>query len=263
MAMLLLGGTLAIADVAGPDDSLGTAYGPIQAGSPVDGAFTPSETVDYIKFVVDTSGESLHFSVQNTTGSCTSTSELPCPVWGTLLDGNAQQLGGEGSTAGTGEVDQGAGDVIDWTFDQPGTYYLAMDSAGDNPSYAVQYVVVPAPSGTPAPSTGLLPRALEGLTVSSPQRGVVVRARVRIGRPLKRLDARLLVRRGPSATLTTIGHTVAHDEPAGHVTLAIALTRSGRAMLARSHHLRLELQISAIPQTGAMAQLLRNIVLNR
>jgi hypothetical protein len=276
MAALLLPGALAIADVAGPDDTLSTAYGPMQLASPVNGTFTPSETADYLKLVVSTAGVSLRFTVQNTTASCTSTSELPCPVWATLLDGAGQQLGGEGSSAGTGEVDQGGGDVIDWKFDQPGTYYVAVDSAGDNPSYAVRYDLAPAPapssqkhggkhSGptTPAPSSGVLPGVLEGLIVRSPQRGVVVRARLQIGRPLKRLDVRLLVRRGRSATLTTVGHLVAQGEPAGHITLAVALTRTGRVMLSRAHHLRLKLQVLAAPQTGAAVQLTRNVLVNR
>ena len=129
----------AFADVSGPDDSPEQAYGPLEPGKSVSGRFTRPDDVDYLSFRVTEARTPVHFSVRNTLSSCSSPDgPAGCGVWGTLIDGNRQQLGGEGSSAGTGEVDAGRSDVIDWVVATPGTYYLVLDSGGSLPSYTVR-----------------------------------------------------------------------------------------------------------------------------
>ena len=127
------------ADVFGPDESIGGAAGPLQPGVTYSGAFASPGDIDYLSFDVTQPGESLHFDIANTLQGCNSPDDDYCPMWGTLVDGNGQQLGGEGSTAGTGEVDWASSDAIDWTFSTPGRYYLVLESSGDLPTFQLDF----------------------------------------------------------------------------------------------------------------------------
>src|SRR5947209_3294367 len=135
------------ADVFGPDESIGTAGGPLQPGVTYSGAFSTADDVDYLAFDVTQPGETLHFDIVNTLPSCNDPYNNNCPMWGTLIDGNGQQLGGEGSFAGTGEVDYSSSDAIDWTFATPGRYYLVLDQSGDFVNFQLGFHVVSSGGG--------------------------------------------------------------------------------------------------------------------
>lgn len=241
LAALMVPGFAPADTSQGGADSLSAAT-PLSPGATVTGAFARPDDVDYLTFIVDKPNTALRFTVRNTVGKCSkdTPSQLPCPIWATLLDGNAQQLGGEGSSAGTGQVNAGATDTIDWTFANPGTYYVAMDSAGDFPTYAVSYAVV-----QPKP-------ALTSLTASSPQRGTAVRSRVTLGRPVKTLTGKLTLRAsaGGIAKGKAVGRTVLSQLAPGSRTLTVKLTVAGRAALKKARKFSLRLRATAVPATG-------------
>jgi hypothetical protein len=244
----------AAAEVAGnPADSLAQAYGPLQSGVSVSGRFTSPNDVDYLKFNVTARNTAVHFRVTNTLSSCSSPDgPIGCAVFGTLIDGNQQQLGGEGSSAGTGEVDAGKSDVIDWTIADPGTYYLAMDSGGSLPSYRVR-MGPPAPTGPPIAS----------LSARSVRHGTAVRARVNAGRPLRSLKAKLTIRRNGNPI--AIGHASLTNVRKGSKTLTITVNRTGRQALAgdSDHRLRVRLRVTALPAVGKPASAQRSLTLHR
>jgi hypothetical protein len=256
------------------------------------GAFTSADDVDYLAIRVEAPALALHVDVENTVSPCTSVWLNGCPVWGTLIDAQGTQIGGEGSSAGTGQVDAGTSDVIDWTFDAAGTYFLAMDSAGDLPSYRVrQIATVPAPAGSgtaggqggqggtggigqPAPATGnagesgsttsgagdgsspVLPAA--SLLVTTRQRGTVVRARVAVRRLLRSLT--LSVARPGGVALASLRLPSVR---AGRRTVALRLGARGRRALARARRLRLTLRLVAVPTVGSRLVLRRAVILDR
>jgi hypothetical protein len=244
----------AAAEVAGnPADSLPTAYGPLQPGVSVSGAFKSPNDVDYLSFNVTAPNSAVHFKVTNTLSSCSSPDgPIGCAVFGTLIDGNQQQLGGEGSSAGTGEVDAGKSDVIDWTIANPGTYYLAMDSGGSFPTYRV-LMGSPAPTGKP----------IESLSAQSVHHGTAVRARVKAGRPLRSLKAKLTMTR--HGTPITIGRATATNVKKGFKTLTISVNRAGRKALAQAanHRLRVRLRVTALPAVGKPASAQKFLTLHR
>ena len=243
----------AVADVSGPDDSLATAYGPMQPGVTVAGTFNSPTDVDYLSFVVNSPNTAVHFDIANTATSCSSPDgPAGCAVWGTLIDSNQQQLGGEGSSAGTAEVDAGRHDVIDWTIATPGTYYLAMDSGGSLPSYRAR-LAPPKPTGP----------VITSLSASSIRHGSAVRARLRAGRPLRSVRATL-------STLlhghrVTIGRLSRGKTAQGSTTLTIKVTKAGRNALARSprHRLAVRLTVTAKPFVGTTANVRRAVTLHR
>lgn len=276
----------AAADISGPDDSIAQAYGPLQPATDYFGALRTSDDIDYASFVVAHAGESLHFDVENTVGRCLSPYQNGCPMYATLIDGAAQQVGDEGSGAGTGPVDAGATDVIDWTFDRAGTYYVVFDSDGDLPTYRVHYTVAPdAPLGagpaagggsaggaptTPATTPGTTPgttrvgasptaagAAASDLRVRSPQHGPSVTARVSIGRPLRSLRATL----APAGGGPTLGTIRLIHPGIGTRTLRVTLDHDGARRLARRKHLRLRFRLVATPDVGPAVTLVRRVTL--
>lgn len=257
LILLVAGGavaapSIALANVNGqPANSIAGAY-PTVAGMSYSGDFqTPTET-EYLSFPVTQAGQSLHFALANTTASCAQPpSSSPCPVFATLVDGNGQQLGGEGSSAGTGQVDAGSTDVIDWTFAQPGTYYVAVDSSGDFPTFAVAYSVVQTPPGSA--QTTFAPPVLASLSARSLQRGKVVKGVVRLRRATRRLEARLL------HGSTTVGRSVVFNRQPGRVIIVVKLNRAGQLLLATTRKLNLKLRVVATPYTGSPAALARRI----
>jgi hypothetical protein len=242
-----------MADVSGPDDSLATAYGPMQPGVTVAGTFTTPTDVDYLSFVVSSPNTAVHFDIANTATSCTSPDgPAGCAVWGTLIDSQQQQLGGEGSSAGTAEVDAGRHDVIDWTIATPGTYYLAMDSGGSLPSYTAR-LAPPKPTGP----------VIAALSARSIHHGHAVRAVLRAGRPLRsaRADLSALIH----GHRVTIGHVTRGKTPQGSVTLTITVNAAGRRALAASAKGRLaaRVTVTAKPAVGKTATARRAVTLHR
>ena len=93
---------------------------------------------------------------------------------------------------------------------QAGTYYLAMDSAGDLPTYRVRHFLAsPPPARRPArrdpatprrrPTTG---RPAASLSVTRRQRGDAVRGRIAVRRALLRLT--VSVRRSDGTTFASL-----------------------------------------------------------
>jgi hypothetical protein len=244
----------AAAEVAdNPADSLPQAYGPLQPGVSVSGEFKSPNDVDYLSFTVTAPNTAVHFKVTNTLSSCSSPDgPIGCAVFGTLIDGNQQQLGGEGSSAGTGEVDAGRSDVIDWTVANPGTYYLAMDSGGSFPTYRV-VMGSPAPTGKP----------IESLSAQSVHHGTAVRVRVKAGRPLRSLKAKLTMTR--HGTPIAIGRASGTNVKKGFKTLTITVNRTGRTALAKAanHRLRVRLRVTALPAVGRPTTAQRSLTLHR
>ena len=242
----------ALADVAGPDDSTAQAYGPLQPGVTVSGSFTRPDDVDYLSFNVAAPNTAVHFVVSNTTGSCGSPDgAIGCAVWGTLIDGQQQQLGGEGSSAGTGEVDAGGTDAIDWVIAQPGTYYLVMDSGGYLPAYKVRL----------GPASALNPIAK--LSASSARHGKAVRVKLKTGRSLRSLTAKLTMKQGRG--VLAVARRTLNDLPAGSSAFTLTINAAGRRALAAAanHRLRLRLRVTATPRSGASATATRSLTLHR
>src|SRR5713226_10351756 len=243
------------ADLYGPDDSFSQAYGPLSQQVTHSGALRSPGDLDYFYFEITRPGEALHFTVRNTLGSCSSPDQNGCPLWATLLDASEHQLGGEGSTAGTGEVDYGATDYIDWTFPQSGRYYLVLESSGDLPTYTLRLDPArPGSSGVP-PGT---PPALRSLRVLSPQRGSTVRARLVFGQPISRLQADLLRLPGGSR----VGRVVRHRLGRGSYALAVRVnSAAARSTLRRVHRLRVALKVIVRSASGQTYSVTRGVTL--
>ncbi len=257
----------ALGDVAGPDDSVQQAFGPIQPGTWYAGAFVRSDDVDHLAIGVPLANTLVHVDVENTVNPCTSPDLTGCPIWATLVDAAGQQVGGEGSSAGTGRVDAGGSDVVDWTFTVPGTYFLAMDSAGDLPTYRVRHTTTtPAPAvrparpvGTPSEPAGSGPSAGAAATLSLArrQRATAVRARIAVRRPLRRLTL-AVVRNG--TTITSTSFTAVR---AGSRTVTLRLGPSARRALTRAGRLALTVRMVAVPVTGSRLVVRRAVTLVR
>jgi hypothetical protein len=257
---LLLPAALAVADVAGPDDSIGQAYGPLVSGTPYSGTFKSETDVDYLAFDVARAGQAVHFDVVNTVSGCMSVNLTGCPIYATLVTAAGQQVGGEGSSAGTAAVPEGAGDAIDWTFDAPGRYFVAMDSDGDGPTYTISMRVAAAPAGTvPAARR---PPAIGSLRVTTPQRGSIVRARLNVGRALRALTVRL-ERAGAARTASPVAVARLAAVAPGRRTVSLRLNARARADLARRGRLALRVHVVALPDGGATQVLLRHVRVNR
>jgi hypothetical protein len=243
------------ADLHGPDDSFSQAYGPLSQKVTYSGALNSPGDLDYFYFEITRAGEALHFTVRNTLGSCSSPDQNGCPLWATLLDGSEHQLGGEGSTAGTGQVNYGSTDYIDWTFPQPGRYYLVLESSGDLPTYNLRFD--PAPSGSSGVPPGT-PPALRSLRVLSPQRGSTVRARLVFGQPIARLQADLL--RLPGAS--RVGRVVLHRLGRGSYALAVRVNSyAAQRALRRAHRLRVALKLIVRAASGHTYTVTRSVTL--
>jgi hypothetical protein len=287
--LLALLAPAARADVFGPDESIAQAGGPLQPGTTYSGAFSSPDDIDYLAFDVAQANETLHFDIVNTLTSCNNIDDNYCPMWGTLVDGNGQQLGGEGSAAGTGEVDYASSDGIDWTFPSPGRYYLALDSSGDLPTFQLDFNMVTAASGGgttggsghghghgqggkggsgtglapgATPGTGARPGALiSSITIARHQRGRQPSALVVLTQPLAQLDVQVLARTGRGARLSVVGHLLRRRPIAGPERIRVAVR--GGAWLARSHAVPVLLRLKALSLDGRTQVVQRHFTLRR
>ena len=158
LAAVLAGGGTAAADIEPgniPAQTIQTAY-PTQPGATYDGALQPDtgsgyHDLDYLAVTVANAGETLEFTLQNTTQGVDPSAYEWCPVYMSILDQTNNLVGGQGSGAGTVATYQDT-EVFDWTFSAPGTYYLVLESNGDmpagRPTYAVSYRIVSAGDAT-------------------------------------------------------------------------------------------------------------------
>lgn len=235
------------------------AAGPLAGGGTYSGVFATPDDIDYYHFFTSRPMETLHFTVSNTLQTCSPAGLNYCPVYATLIDPAGNQLGGEGSEAGTGEVDFGDRDTIDWTFPTPGKYLLVFDSNGDLPSYQFEFHSPdPTNPGTSGSGTGSR-RLFRSLKVHSPQRGNVVRGNVRVLAEGATVRGRLTIG-GPNSRVVA-GRLNRRSVPAGRIQLQIPLTHSALRALARAGRLHLSLRLSVSAPGSGVATASRHLTL--
>lgn len=238
----------ASADMMGADDSIATAFGPLVPGTLYSGAFRSDADTDYLAFDVAKAGDPVHFDVANLTPSCPSPDANGCPVYATLIDAGGQQVGGEGSGAGTGAVTVDAHtDVIDWTFGGPGRFYVAMDSGVAGTSYSIRL----KPPAAVAPVVKLL-----RTTLLAHGRGV--KARLGLGTPLRSAKLTLKTRTGAILGVTRLAAT-----PAGTRTVTVRLSATGLRRLAKKRSLAVTLRVAATPVSGTPLTVTKALRLRR
>jgi hypothetical protein len=255
------------ADVSGlgPGDSLSSPAGPMQFGVQYSGGFTRPDDLDHVLFSVATPGSTLSFVVTNTFGGCAPADY--CPIWGTLLDTAGHQLGGEGSTAGTGPVGPGTSDSIDWTFPAAGSYILVLEGNGDLATYQFRGDVTfagggggggSAPGGSGGPAS---PRPITRMRAAGGQRGTAVRARLTL-RPASRVTASLVAdgRRFGRSVAVRVGYLRRARLGPGAVSLRVPLFAHVRRAMPRLKSLRVTLVVT-VTRRGSRPIVLRQAVL--
>jgi hypothetical protein len=242
----------------GPDESIAQAYGPLKAGVTYSGAFddTNYEDVDYLAVNVSKAGQTLEFTIANTTQSCHDPNDRGCPVYGTLMDHTDHQVGGDTSAAGTFAL-SGDTETFDWTFSQPGTYYLLMESDSDlppgNPTYTARFV--PATTGPSAP-------LVKSLRVLPHQRGTAVKSTLILGQPAARLNETLLAPR-PRRRPAFVANLTRRNLAPGTYRLTIRLPGSYVRTLKRKHQLSLLLKVTVTGASGRRISFTRHVTLRR
>jgi hypothetical protein len=264
--LLLVGASgVAVSSVAaqfsGDNSSIATAAGPVGSGVTYSGRFETSGETHYYSFTTTRENVTVHFTVRNTVQSCASGGN--CHIYATLIDPAGKQLGGEGSTAGTGPVGYaGSGydtDAIDWTFGPAGRYLIAFDSDGDLPSY--EFRIAPADgiaAGTSATPKGPL---FTALSVPSPQQGS--RVRVSFTNLQAGSTATIKLLRTVKGRPVAAGRTTRSGVPTGKVTLGVGLNAAARAVLRRDARLRMTVR-TTVSAPGRKAQVsIRRVTLRR
>lgn len=257
---------LAGADVngAGPDETPAQAYGPLQLNAPVSGAFTDSSDEDYLAFTVARAGQTLDFTLQNTTASCADPNGAGCPVYATLMDSSGQnQVGGDQSAAGT-IATSGDTETFAWTFAQAGTYYVLLESNGDLPAGSPSYrVTLTAPSGTGSSTSGGTPPPLvRACTVPPRQHGYAVAAKLVLGQVAARVRALVLMAL-PHGRSQKVAAKTLRGLSAGTHRFRFALSPVARAQLKRGRRLSLSLRLSVVPRSGAAVTCVNRLTLTR
>jgi hypothetical protein len=248
--------------VAGqPDESIQQAY-PISAGHTYTGAFdtTNYDDVDYLAFQVTQANQTLEFTVANTTQNCADPNGAGCPVYATLMDSNDQQVGGDASAAGT-IATNGDTEVFDWTFAAPGTYYVLMESNGDeapgNPSYSIVFGA-PANGGTGGTGGTSTSPLVRSLIVRPHQRGAAVSGRAVLGQPGARLFATLFA---PGQRPRFVARLMQQNLAVGSHRFSLPLSAGYRARLKRRHHLSLLLKLTVATSAGQHLAVSRRVTL--
>jgi hypothetical protein len=244
LASTMFGARAARADYQGPDENTSQAYGPLR------GDYTYAATVqgsdqDWYYFYVPAAGDHLHWTVSNTTAvTACPPSPFACNVYATLEDSNGQQVGGGNSSAGTSGVMPQSTQSIDWTFDAPGKYYLAVIGDGDQLSY--QFSVTPASglSNTPPGGGG----AGSSLRLKAKQQGRDVDISLVVPSSGARLDASLYT--GANRTLQAAGQLRRTQLPQGTVHDAIELNSRAWTALKKYHRLTLTLRVALTLRSG-------------
>lgn len=234
-----------------PDETIQQAYGPLQQSVNYSGAFTNPNDVDYLSFVVTSAGESLHFTVSNTLTGCNSPDDDYCPLYATLMDQSNQQVGGNSSSAGTiATVDDT--ETIDWTFTQPGTYYLLMESNGNLPNGQPTYTVRIGPPPQGGSGGGATGPIVKSISVARHQRGDSVKAGIVLAQRASRLSEVLYALHPGGRRTYVAGLTRSRLAVASYRT-AIRLSSFYRRALKRSHRLSLVLKITIVTSLGRRA----------
>jgi hypothetical protein len=284
--VVTVAGTPAQAHVGSTANGTIASAFPVGAGVTYAGHFGSADDVDYYAFDTTRDGVPVHVTVANTLQSCPGLGY--CQIYATLTDAAGGQLGGEGSSAGTGPIGfTGSGydvDSIDWTLGAAGRYLLVVDSDGDLPTYQFRIdppdAAISAPSGaTTTGSSGSTTGGTTGSTATagstgtqtgttgtggsprltgplfrfprpaSPQRAGSVSAAVTILSSGVSLRLELLRRIG--SRTTTAGRLTRGGLQPGHHTFRVPLNPAARLALGRSGRLVLTLRIRATGRTGA------------
>jgi hypothetical protein len=265
LALAWAGGP-ARADVSGlgPGDSLGSPAGPMQIGVQYSGAFTRPDDLDHVLFSVPSPGSTLQFVVTNTYGGCAPNDY--CPIWGTLLDTAGQQLGGEGSGAGTGPVGPDTSDSIVWTFPAAGNYILVLEGNGDLATYSFRADLTGGGGGEGDGGSGgsSSPPQITRLHATGRQRGTAVRALLTLRPAASRVTASLVAdgRRFGRSRAVRVGYLRRRRLGAGGVSLRVPLFAHVRRAMARLKSLRVTLVVT-VTRRGSPPIVLRLPVLLR
>lgn len=267
--------TAGAADIsgAGSDDSPSQAYGPLQEGVTYSGAFISQSDVDYLSFVVAQVGQTLQFTVQNTTQVCQDPYDAGCPVYATLMDSTGQnQVGGDNSDAGT-IATFGDTETFAWTFAQPGTYYVLMESDGDLPAGSPTYSLElggpgsgssggsggsRGPGGSGAGSTGS--SLVRSLKVLPHQRGSAVVVTLDLGRAAGWVRAALFLAHGRGRARPVVSRTFHQLHPGRHH-LVLRLPPRDRFKLTQGQRLSLILRITVGTASGSPKRYTRTVTL--
>jgi hypothetical protein len=221
-----------------PNSSIAAATGPVGSGVSYSGQFGGSGDVDYYWFTTTRPGVSLHFNVRNLQSSCGGNSS--CQIYATLIDPDGNQLGGEGSSAGTGPVGwAGSGystGTIDWTFGPAGRYLLVVDSDEGTPPY--RFAIDASDGVAPGISGGALFRSF---AVASARRPPSVRATMTV--LADRATVRLELLRNAGGRAVSAGRLLSRPLARGRHVLRVRLNASARRALGK--RCRLPLTVKA------------------
>jgi hypothetical protein len=279
-----------------PAGTIATAY-PVQQSTWYSGAFQPDQynpdgsyryhDLDYLAFTVARAGETLEFTLQNTSTCSPPTTYEWCPVYLSLLDQTNNQVGGANSGAGT-IATYGDTEAFDWTFSTPGTYYMVLEYNGDEPAgqptYSVKFGPPPPPSaggptggrsgsggtyggtaggpGSSGPNGGGFGRTaalVSLLRVFKQQRGSVVKATLTLGQWAKYVRV-ALDPAGSKKAITAIKRAPLGPGPHRY---KLVLPARYRAMLEARHKLSLVVQVTVRGSSGVTETFNRRVTLSR
>jgi hypothetical protein len=255
LASLTLATRAARADYQGPDENTNEAYGPLRGDYSYSATLQSANDQDWYYFYVPAAGDKLHWTVANTTPVTGCNSGIySCSVYATLEDSNGQQVGGADSSAGTSGVAPTTTQNIDWTFDAPGKYYLAV--IGDSGQLSYQFSVTPA-SGLSSTAPGGGGRS-SALHLKAHQSGRDVEISLVVPTPGARLDAGLYT--GAGHSLRTAGLLRRAHLPRGTVKYAIELSSRAWTAAKKHHRLTLTLRVVLTMSTGAVEHATEKVV---
>jgi hypothetical protein len=242
---------LARADYRGPDENPDQAFGPLAGGTNYS-ASVSGEDQDWFYYYVKNDGATLHWTVTNQTTllNCLPLGIYYCNIYATLIGPDGKQLGGEGSSAGTSGVGPDSTQNIDWKYDQPGKYYIAIVGDGDTLNY--QFSVTPASALTSTPPSGVGRSGRSGsqaLHLSAHRSGRDVNVTLETPSAGAHVIGKLILPTGAVAGRESVRHL-----PKGRVQLPIPLRKKAWAMLKSKKHLTLTLNVTVSLPGGHLIQ---------
>jgi hypothetical protein len=267
LSLLYLGTTpwLARADYQGPDDTMSQAFGPISGGMNYS-ASVSGDDQDWFYYYVPTAGTTLHWTVSNKNAitNCNPNGIYYCSLYATLIGPDGKQLGGDNSSAGTYGVAPGTTQTVDWKYDQPGRYYVAVVGDGDSLTY--QFNVTPASGLSSSPPSGASDGGAGGGPTTISARSLHLKAArrarnvvVTLTSPSSggRVTGKLTMKDGTSA-----GRKTRRNLPSGRVTFAIRLSSRAWSALKSRRHLALKLSITLSLPDGRVGRVSRSVALS-
>jgi hypothetical protein len=245
------------ADYQGPDENASEAFGPIQGGHVYSAMLNNNgsnpDDQDWYLFYVPAAGDHLHFTIKNSSSTCTPHPQsYYCHVYATLEDSSGNQVGGSNSSAGTPGALPGQTQYINWTFTSPGKYYIAFIGDGDQLNY--QFSVTPACGVSSTPAFPPL-----NLTAHQQRRNVDIGLTSPCGG--SKLVAHLYAGAGSARYVAgTLGRT---GVPKGEVHYAIRLNSRAWNALGSHHRLTVAVRVVLTLSSGQVLHGSRKLVLTR